>query len=47
MYVDSYEDDPASLNKDAQDILKPLVTIALEISKLREFTGRDVPTVIT
>lgn len=47
MYVDSYEDDPASLNKDAQDILKPLVSIALEISKLREFTGRDVPTVIT
>ena len=47
MYVDSYEDDPASLNKDAQEVLKPLVTIALEISKLREFTDRDAPTVIT
>lgn len=47
VYVDSYEDDPASLKKDAQEVLKPLVTIALEISKLREFTGRDAPTVIT
>lgn len=47
VYVDSYEDDPTSLNKDAQEILKPLVTIALKISNLREFTGRDAPTVIT
>ncbi|XP_017889463.1 phosphoglucomutase [Ceratina calcarata] len=47
LYVDSYEDDEAVLNKDAQEILKPLVTIALEVSKLREFTGRDAPTVIT
>ncbi|XP_006609201.1 phosphoglucomutase isoform X2 [Apis dorsata] len=47
VYVDSYEDDPNSLNKDAQEILKPLVTIALKISNLREFTGRDAPTVIT
>jgi len=30
-----------------QDILKPLVDIALELSKLREFTGRNEPTVIT
>lgn len=47
VYVDSYEDDPTSLNKDAQEILKPLVTIALKTSNLREFTGRDAPTVIT
>lgn len=47
VYVDSYENDPASLNKNAQDVLKPLVNIALEISKLREYTGRDAPTVIT
>ncbi|XP_029036920.1 phosphoglucomutase [Osmia bicornis bicornis] len=47
VYVDSYENDAASLNKNAQDVLKPLVNIALEISKLREFTGRDAPTVIT
>lgn len=47
VYVDSYENDAASLNKNAQDVLKPLVNIALEISKLREYTGRDAPTVIT
>ncbi|XP_034193786.1 phosphoglucose mutase 1 [Osmia lignaria lignaria] len=47
VYVDSYENDAASLNKNAQDVLKPLVNIALEMSKLREFTGRDAPTVIT
>ena len=47
VYVDSYEDDSASLQKDAQEVLKPLVNIALEISKLREHTGRDAPTVIT
>ncbi|XP_043266020.1 phosphoglucomutase [Colletes gigas] len=47
VYVDSFEDDPTSLKKDAQEVLKPLVNIALELSKLREFTGRDAPTVIT
>ncbi len=30
-----------------QDALKPLVTAALQISKLTEFTGRTEPTVIT
>ncbi|XP_076241916.1 phosphoglucose mutase 1 isoform X1 [Calliopsis andreniformis] len=47
VYVDSYENDPASLTKDAQEVLKPLVNIALEFSKIRECTGRDAPTVIT
>lgn len=28
-------------------VLKPLVKIALELSKLTEFTGREEPTVIT
>lgn len=30
-----------------QEMLKPLVEIALQISKLRELTGRTAPTVIT
>lgn len=47
IYIDSYENDPISLTKDAQEVLKPLVNIALEISKIRECTGRDAPTVIT
>ncbi|CAH0549363.1 unnamed protein product [Brassicogethes aeneus] len=45
LYVDSYEQ--SNFKNDAQDILKPLVNIALEMSQLQKFTGRDAPTVIT
>lgn len=47
MYIDSYESDPATLQKDAQLVLRPLISIALELSELRQHTGRDAPTVIT
>lgn len=47
MYIDNYIDDPSTFRQDAQVVLKPFVRIALEISKLTEFTGRDAPTVIT
>ncbi|XP_045125941.1 phosphoglucomutase-like [Portunus trituberculatus] len=47
MYVESYESDPSTFTKDAQDVLKPLVEIALSLAKLKEYTGRDKPTVIT
>lgn len=47
LYVDSYEADSSKYLQDAQIMLKPLVEIALRISKLREMTGRDEPTVIT
>lgn len=47
MYVDSYEEDPAKHKLSAQEMLKPLVEIALQLSKLREYTQRDQPTVIT
>lgn len=47
MYIDSYENDPAIFEKDAQLVLKPLINIALELSKLRQYTCRDAPTVIT
>ena len=47
LYVDSYEDDPERIPQDAQVMLKPLVEIALKMSKLRELTGRQEPTVIT
>ena len=30
-----------------QDVLKPLLDIALDISQLQKLTGRDAPTVIT
>ncbi|KAL3270843.1 hypothetical protein HHI36_021362 [Cryptolaemus montrouzieri] len=45
VYVESYEE--KDTDKDAQEQLKPLVTIALNISKLQTYTGRDAPTVIT
>jgi len=47
VYFDQYESNAAHINLDPQEALKPLIHIALEISKLREFTGRDSPTVIT
>uniref|UniRef100_T1J6R3 phosphoglucomutase (alpha-D-glucose-1,6-bisphosphate-dependent) n=1 Tax=Strigamia maritima TaxID=126957 RepID=T1J6R3_STRMM len=47
MYIDSYESDPAKHFQMAEQMLKPLVQIALRISKLMEFTGRQQPTVIT
>lgn len=45
VYVDSYERD--NYDSEAQVMLEPLVNIALEISRLKEFTGRTEPTVIT
>ncbi|CAM1296034.1 PGM1 (predicted) [Pycnogonum litorale] len=47
MYIDSYETDPSKYKMDAQKALSPLITVALEISKLKEYTGRNEPTVIT
>ncbi|PRD32122.1 UNVERIFIED_CONTAM: Pgm [Trichonephila clavipes] len=47
LYIDSYEKDEAKIKQPAQEVLKPLINIALEITKIKEFTGRDAPTVIT
>ena len=47
MYVDSYEADEANQLKNADEMLAPCIDVALQISKLREFTGRDKPNVIT
>lgn len=45
LYVDSYEKENVVGN--TQEMLKPLVQIALEISELATYTGRNEPTVIT
>lgn len=45
LYIDSYERD--NVLGLASDMLKPLIQIALQISQLPQFTGRDAPTVIT
>lgn len=48
VYVEYYvnNSDP-QLEAPAQDLLKPLVLVALQICKMEQFTGRKEPTVIT
>jgi phosphoglucomutase len=47
LYVESYEPDPAKHRADSQTALAPLIDAALQLSQLRERTGRGAPTVIT
>ncbi|XP_057300218.1 phosphoglucomutase-1-like [Hydractinia symbiolongicarpus] len=47
IYVESYVTDSTKLKDDTQEVLKPLVDIALELTKLKSITGRTEPTVIT
>lgn len=47
LYVEKYSDNPAEYANDTQVALKPLIDVALELSQLKEFTGRTEPTVIT
>merc|ERR1712241_98170 len=47
MYVDTYEADKSNQLKSAGEMLAPCIDVAIQISKLNHFTGRDKPTVIT
>jgi len=47
MYVDSYCNKPDQILLSAQEMLKPAVEVGLQMSQLRELTGRQEPTVIT
>jgi phosphoglucomutase len=47
MYLEKYEPAGGNLEQGAFDVVKPLADVALEVSKLPEFTGRDAPSVIT
>ncbi|KAJ8752905.1 hypothetical protein K2173_008640 [Erythroxylum novogranatense] len=47
MYIEQLETDVSKHDTDAQTALKPLIDLALSISKLKDFTGRERPTVIT
>merc|ERR1719499_2461825 len=47
LYLEKYEAKDGNLGMHQFDVVKPLAAVALEVSKLREFTGRDEPTVIT
>ncbi|BFG23249.1 hypothetical protein CerSpe_095230 [Prunus speciosa] len=47
IYIEQYEPDASKHDADAQTALKPLIDLALSVSKLKDFTGREKPTVIT
>jgi len=47
LYIEQFGDDTSKHGQDAQEALKPIIDLALELSKLTELTGRDKPTVIT
>lgn len=45
LYIEAYE--AKDVLGAASEMLKPLINIALEVSQLKKYTGRDAPTVIT
>ena len=47
VYLESYEPDPNRHDRDAQDALSELIALAEQLARIREFTGRERPTVIT
>lgn len=47
LYLESFEADKAKHLLDAQDALSEMIDIAMQISQLKEKTGRTAPTVIT
>jgi len=47
LYLESYDADTANHHLDAQEALAKMIAIAMEISQLKEKTGREAPTVIT
>jgi len=47
LYLESYEADFSRCDRDAQQALADLIGIALQLSQLKERTGREEPTVIT
>lgn len=47
LYVEKYSNDASEYAKETQAALKPLIDVALELSELQKYTGRNTPTVIT
>ncbi|KVH88488.1 Alpha-D-phosphohexomutase, alpha/beta/alpha domain I [Cynara cardunculus var. scolymus] len=45
IYIEQFEPDVSKHDLDAQVALKPLIDLALSVSKLKEFTGREKPTI--
>jgi phosphoglucomutase len=47
VYIEKYDLNPAHHGQSTGAALEPLIKLALDLSKLKEFTGRETPTVIT
>lgn len=47
VYIESYEPDSSKHDVETQAALSPLIELAEEIAQIKQFTGRDKPTVIT
>jgi len=47
LYLEKYESPEGNLNQHQFEVVKPLAEIALKLSDLGTYTGRDTPTVIT
>merc|ERR1719373_837027 len=47
LYLEKYEAPTGNLGMHQFEVVKPLAEIALELSQLKDYTGRDAPTVIT
>jgi phosphoglucomutase len=47
LYIEQYTDDKARLKEDAQKALADIIKVALDLSQLQKYTGRNKPTVIT
>jgi phosphoglucomutase len=47
IYLEAYDENTSNHHLDAQEVLKELVKIALQISELKQRTGREKATVIT
>ncbi len=47
VYIESYEPDSSKHDVETQEALSPLIQLAEEIAHIKQFTGRDKPTVIT
>lgn len=47
IYIEEYEPKTGNIYADTEAVLKPLVQLALEISKFESYIGRTAPTVIT
>merc|ERR1719469_1761306 len=47
LYLEKYEAADGNLGQHQFEVVKPLAAIAMELSKLKDYTGVDEPTVIT